>query len=1005
MKKRYLVSFISFFVFVLSVGHCFAQQTLLPADPANVFRQANLFFQSKNFYAAREGYIQYLAYLQNKPEEFTAERTQVAYYIAMCSIYTMRPEAELQAIRFVSDHPESPYAALLKREIGVFYYETGDWVRAIRYLKQAAQTNLEHTYYLAISYYQVKQYDEALALFNELKLESEEEYAIPAAYYAGVMHYRAGAYDESIDDFRLAAKDPTYGPEIPQWISAALIKQGKISELESFIEPILADTTGKYHLSALASVLAEKQFANGQYAKAARNFKILSTTSKAKLSRMHTFKWAYSLHKSNEDMRALSLLTSIRMPADSLGQEILQVQADIYLILNKVKERLETLEAISALPFNPILVENAFIARLEILKDAQAWSELLNELKKYPPQFSQPEKAEMLVDLALSVIKQTNNLIALKDFMENYPVGKAKFQALYQFLMYEKGAQFYAANDQKQAITFLRHSLEYPINQEMAWHARYGQAEILARNNKNSDAIKIYMSLLAETTKSTGSPELSQRIRLSLAQSFTYIAMYDRAQSYFEEYLGNKKAETKTPQDFGNAAETAIANGQVNAGLAYFDQAIALGKTGSDIFVERKATVLFNERRFEEAYQEYVRLSSFALESPRRDANVYKSHMALYRSQNNLRSGELVASLTRFIEQSDSSNMYMGPSLLIRGQVYESLNQPNLALNDYMRIVRKTNVDSTVKDALVGASEILLRTGRGEEIFELREIYASLHGEEKGEDQELFDLCQSIFESGKYRTAVAALVKFASKYPKFTQSAEVDWMLGFSTFQTKDWANSMTYLRRVVLQDKPEGKKAEALWLMASIESLQKNTEAAVSYIIELLSKKNPLDLQVKATEKLLALYAETDQLAKADAVLSAISDSNEKNRLMLELGNHWLGKQNANKAEIYWTRLVQEDTTDIGAQALILIATQLTKSEDYKGSTELIKQYFSQEGARYFSASEAWVGKAYLLMADNFIALKNGRQAKIILESILTSTSDESIRQQANKKLEELTK
>jgi tetratricopeptide (TPR) repeat protein len=1001
MKKRFSAFGISFLFMFFSAWVSVGQQTTLPTDPAKTFRQANFFFQSKNFIAAREEFIQYLSYLQQQPRESTAEKTQVEYYIAMCSIYTMRPEAEMQAIRFVSEHPESPFAALLKREIGVFYYETGDWVRAIRYLSQAAQTNLEYTYFLAISHYQVKQFKEALELFNNLKYESEEEFSMPAAYYAGVMHFRSGMYDEAIADFKLAAKDPTYGPEIPQWISSALMKQGKIAELEQFVEPILADTTGKYLVTELALILAEKQFANAQYAKAAGNYNILYKASPTKFSRNRTFKFAYALAKSGELDRSLTLFKGIAAEEDSVGQQALQVMADMYQSQNKVKERLETLDAIAALPYHPVLAENAFIARWEIFKSQKDWPRIIQEVKKYQASDTNPAHAELFVDLALFAIQQTQDLSALSHFMLHSPAGKAKFQALYQLMMYEKGAQYYAANDQKRAITFLKRSLEYPLNQEMAWNARYAQAEILARNNKNSDAIKIYMPLLIETSKPTGSPELSQRIRLSLAQSFTYITMYDRAQLYFEEYLANKVAVTKTPQDFRNAAETAIANRKIEAGLAYFEQAIALGQAGTDALIERKAAVLFNERRYAEANAEYLRIGTLYPQSPLRDLATFKAHAALFKSQNKLLYGELIGSLTQTIQQAASGNPYLAPSLLMRGQTYEITNQWSLALDDYIRIVRQFTADSTSKDALIGASEILKRVGRGEEVFELREIYTKQHGDEKGDDEELFDLCRSIFEAGKYRVAVPELVKFISKYPKFEQMAEVNWMLGYGTFQTKDWGNSATYLKRV----QPEDKKSEALWLLATLELEQKNTEGAIAYLTASLREMITPELRLKATEKLVSLYAQTDQLAKADVWVDALTNLEEKNQVTISLGNAWAQKQDATKAEGYFMQVVQRDSSDIGAQAIIQVAVMHSQSGDYKGSTDLIKTYFSQEGARYYEVADAWVGKAYLLMADNFIALKNGRQAKVILDSILSSMRDEGILLQAKKKLEELSK
>ena len=123
------------------------------------------------------------------------------------------------------------------------------------------------------------------------------------------------------------------------------------------------------------------------------------------------------------------------------------------------------------------------------------------------------------------------------------------------------------------------------------------------------------------------------------------------------------------------------------------------------------------------------------------------------------------------------------------------------------------------------------------------------------------------------------------------------------------------------------------------------------------------------------------------------------------DLAKVYASNQKVIDAQRHWVRVVALDSSDLGAQALILMANSMSQSADFKGSTELIKQYFGQEGARYLVAADAWVGKAYLLMADNFISLKNGRQAKVILDSILSGITDESILLQAKKKLEELSK
>jgi len=97
------------------------QQTVKLTDPYEHFRQAKFFFDSNNFTAAQEEFRYYLKVLQNDRESLISDRMTVEYYIALCSVYSMRPEAEVQAIKYIADYPESPYSAKLIKEIGVFF--------------------------------------------------------------------------------------------------------------------------------------------------------------------------------------------------------------------------------------------------------------------------------------------------------------------------------------------------------------------------------------------------------------------------------------------------------------------------------------------------------------------------------------------------------------------------------------------------------------------------------------------------------------------------------------------------------------------------------------------------------------------------------------------------------------------------------------------------------------------------------------------------------------------
>lgn len=1003
MKKRFLYfSLLVISVFLVSPSLMQGQQTTKPSDSYEHFRQAKFFFESNNFTAAQEEFRYYLKVLQADRALFISERATVEYYIAMCSIYSMRPEAEIQAVKFIADHPESPYTAKLITEIGVFFYETGDWNRAIKYLLNSAQTNLEHKYYLAISYYKISQFKEALALFNLLKYETEEEFALPAAYYAGVMHFQAAKYDEAIEDFKTAIADPKYAAEAPVWISAAYMKLNRYNDLIAYVEPILRDSTNKQPIGNLALIIAELQFQKQDFSNAAKSYSVVSEKLPKLMSRENRFKYAFALYKASRLNDALAILGQPSKSQDSLDQEMVKTRALILIDQEKWDLAYQSLRQVAEMPYNKDLADEAFLMYLNLLQRNQQWPILLKELKAYQKRSPQNKHSELIVSLAVEALKKQASFSAMEDFMLNFPIGKVKFQELYQSSCYQLASAAYDKLEDKKATIYFKKSLDFAVNREMAWNARYGLAEILSRSNKNSDAIKIYMPLLAETSLPTGSRELSQRLRLSLAYSFAFITMYDRSLPYFEAYVANKLGQ-RSVDDLRNLAEISIAKGSLEAGLKYFDEAIQLNTAQSTSILERKAAILTNLRLFNQAanvYQDYINKYP---NDAHVDLNFYRMNEALARTQITEQYAQIIKNTSQFILQKSPNNPYYAPVLLIRAQAFENTNQWILAMDDYITIVRKFTADSSAKEAIIGASDLLKKAGRLTDVLELQRLYASQHGEDPSLAEQWFDICAEMFRLGKYKLVVPELVRFMQSYPSYAQSDELNYMLGVSTFHTKDYTNSFIYLKR---SQQGVSFSNQAQFMMALIYEEQKRTDLAISQLVDLKANVSYQDTLMHAVQdKLKLIYGKERKFDKLIQLFNDLDhlDSTRLSQWSLEIGLYAQDAQDYTLSKQWFEKAMAINREETGAKASLGIAKSMTLLKDYQGSIDWLVSQFIKPESPFYHLPDNIVGQAYLMMAENFIYLKNIPQARAILQSIMTSSSDDTMKMLAKKKMEEI--
>lgn len=104
-------------------------------------------------------------------------------------------------------------------------------------------------------------------------------------------------------------------------------------------------------------------------------------------------------------------------------------------------------------------------------------------------------------------------------------------------------------------------------------------------------------------------------------------------------------------------------------------------------------------------------------------------------------------------------------------------------------------------------------------------------------------------------------------------------------------------------------------------------------------------------------------------------------------------------EAQAYFTQLVQNTQDNHAAEAQYLLAPLHYESQEYQQSLEAL---FGRN--KRFSACKAWTNKSFLLIVENYLALKEDLQAKATLQSIIENAEEEAIVASSKQKLEALT-
>lgn len=119
------------------------------------------------------------------------------------------------------------------------------------------------------------------------------------------------------------------------------------------------------------------------------------------------------------------------------------------------------------------------------------------------------------------------------------------------------------------------------------------------------------------------------------------------------------------------------------------------------------------------------------------------------------------------------------------------------------------------------------------------------------------------------------------------------------------------------------------------------------------------------------------------------------QNRAALTSGKIAMGKGDYETAKDEFLTIVNSSTDEFGAEAKFRIAEIQFLSKAHKPCYETLIGLNKD-----YSAYPTWVGKAFLLMADNFAAQGENFQAKATLKSLVDKFPLESIKEEAKAKL-----
>ena len=170
----------------------FSQASYVNIDIEKKYKEAKELFVKEQF-ALAYTLLKELKqqYADNTISDHTYINDDVNYYYVVCQLKLKHQVAEKEARRYVDVVANEPRRQLMSYHLAKYYFLQDDFSNAINYYERTGLDNISNEeiadvkFEKAYCYFNLKNFDQAKPLFEEVTQLNDNKYFIPANYYYG----------------------------------------------------------------------------------------------------------------------------------------------------------------------------------------------------------------------------------------------------------------------------------------------------------------------------------------------------------------------------------------------------------------------------------------------------------------------------------------------------------------------------------------------------------------------------------------------------------------------------------------------------------------------------------------------------------------------------------------------------------------------------------------------------------------------------------------------------
>ncbi|WP_258104968.1 tetratricopeptide repeat protein [Marinoscillum sp. MHG1-6] len=820
----------------------------------------------------------------------------------------------------------------------------------------------------------------------------QKDYYEEAVYYSGLIYSNEGDYEAALNV--LEGADKSDWPLVQELIANIYFQTGQYDELIRYAAPKLSDKPTDLN-KTLYRLMGEAYYLKKEYSGAAKYLQKHLELSSNKMDVDGYFKLGYSYYKTQKDQQAIDAFKLAALNEDGLGQASSYYLGQLYVKRGNYKYALSAFQTVKGIEGgDPKLVEESTFLVGKIGYTTGQYSDAIMALQNfnatYPNSPWSIESAEILTQAYLHTSDYDRALSYIEGLGKRSPI----IMESYQRICLLKGQQLFNDSDFSNAISFFNKSLSFKVNPEITLQAYYLNGEAKSMVGDIAGAKQAYVNC-----RGLGS---GSKWSILSTYGLGYLAYnekkYAEATNYFKSFVQVIPSDHKFYAD----AKLRLAD-------CYFVQ-----KDYSQAI--RNYQGLLNDTRVTKDYINYQLGLTYALNADYDKARQSFRSVINFSGKSEYKDNAIFQSAETYITEAKFSNAVGELDRLIggfpesslipfaynkRALCYLNLNQNEAALSDYRWILDHHISHQVANDALLGFQELNKRGLSTPGLDQYMSEYEQANPDDSSLEVLTFEGSKTKYYAQDYPGAIISFKSFLNKYATSSFQVDAQYFLADSYYRIEDWSNAAKEFSKLTstnnsYRSRCLDKRGKSLLILGDLDEAAKNYQQLLSISSnrkEVFLAREGLMKMHFAKNNLDSVVYYADLILNADWLPPGVAEGVylTKGKALFFQGEYSLSTDE-------FIKVLNGPIDATSAEAKYYVAKAYYQKKQYGPSLETLFDL----NKNYGSYPE-WIGRSFLLIADNYIATDELLQAKATLNSIIENAQDERIVQEAKKKLRQI--